>query len=699
MAAERPKIDGRVLLLAPTMRDGQASRALLASAGIDCVLCTDLTDLCGQTAQGAAALIVPEEVVQADDAEELAQALHRQPVWSDLPVIVLSRAALESPAVERALATLGNVSVVERPVRVNTLLSVVRSALRARERQYQLRDYLAAQKEIEEKLREGEERLRLAVQTGKLGVWELDLVSRDLQTSDGFLATFGRPPAAAFSYDELCASLHPDDRERVRDAVRKAITDRTEYDTEYRCIWPDGTMHWMLVRGRAIYSPDGTPLRMTGVTLDITERKTAEEQRSALLESERSARTEAERASRVKDEFLATLSHELRTPLNAILGWAQILRGGNPEAEDWRDGLEVIERNARAQTQIIEDLLDMSRIIGGKIRLEVRPITLASVIRAAAETVRPAADAKSVTIKIVDEMPEPMLADPNRLQQVFWNLLSNAVKFTPRHGGVEVKLGRVESHIEVSVSDTGEGIKADFLPYVFDRFRQADSSSTRRHGGLGLGLAIVKQLVELHGGSVRVTSGGAVSGATFTVSLPLSALQPEPEIDEEPSTIVRRNDVRPENAPLADLHGIKVLVVDDEPDARSLVQRLLQDRGAVVFTAGSAAEAVGLVSSERPNVLVSDIGMPREDGYSLIGRVRALGSEQGGTVPAVALTAYARAEDRISAIKAGFQVHATKPVEPRDLIAIVSRLAGQEFKTPPSAISTPPSRTTSALQR
>jgi PAS domain S-box-containing protein len=403
-------------------------------------------------------------------------------------------------------------------------------------------------------------------------------------------------------------------------------------------------------------------------------------ERARLFEAERHARAGAERASQMKDEFLATLSHELRTPLNAILGWSQILSGGARNEEDLAEGIKTIERNARAQTTIIEDLLDMSRIISGKVRLDVQRVDLSTVMQAASDTVKPAADAKGIRVQLVlDPMAGPVSGDPNRLQQVFWNLLTNAVKFTPRGGRVQVLLERVNSHLEVSVTDTGDGIAPEFLPHVFERFRQADGSTTRRHGGLGLGLAIVKQLVELHGGSIRAKSPGVGHGATFTVSLPLTAVHE----DSEPSPQRRHPSAR--NGPLepdirARIEGVKVLVVDDEADARALVKRLLEDCKAVVTVAASVAEALERILAEPPDVLVSDIGMPGEDGYSLIRQVRALGPEQGGTVPAVALTAYARAEDRMKAIMAGFQHHVAKPVEPAELITIVASLATRTEK-------------------
>jgi signal transduction histidine kinase/ActR/RegA family two-component response regulator len=399
------------------------------------------------------------------------------------------------------------------------------------------------------------------------------------------------------------------------------------------------------------------------------------QQREEVLASERAARAEAERAGRMKDEFLATLSHELRTPLNAIVGWCSLLQGGPTDDAELAQGLETIERNARSQKRIIEDLLDMSRIISGKIHLDVQRLDLAEVIQAAVDTVRHAADAKQISLRVVLSSDLGLVSgDPNRLQQVFWNLLTNAIKFTPKAGTVKVILRRVHSQAEVSVADSGDGIKAEFLPLVFDRFRQADSSSTRRHGGLGLGLAIVKQLVELHGGHVAARSAGAGLGATFIVTLPLAAVLPQQATDALPQEESASQSPSPEWNPGVQLSGIKLLVVDDEPDARDIVKRLLDGCGAEVRSAGSAAEALQLIQADPPDVLISDIGMPSEDGYSLIRAVRALPAEKGGAIPAVALTAYARSEDRVQVLRGGFQMHAVKPVEPAELLAMVASL-------------------------
>jgi signal transduction histidine kinase/CheY-like chemotaxis protein len=416
---------------------------------------------------------------------------------------------------------------------------------------------------------------------------------------------------------------------------------------------------------------------------DITEQRRAEEaaQRSAeerkrLLEGERSARNLAERMSALKDDFLATLSHELRTPLSAILGWVHILRRGVKNPEDMQKGLDTIERNSRLQIELIDDLLDMNRIASGKVRLDIQPLAPVTFIEAALETVRPAADAKGVRVeRVLDPSAGPIHGDPNRLQQVMSNLLSNAVKFTPRGGKVQVLLARVNSHIEITVSDTGIGIKPDFVTHVFERFRQADASTTRQYGGLGLGLAIVKSLVELHGGSVHASSRGEGEGASFCVQLPVALAQSYAPTD---SRVHPRGPVDVAMAFTAlDLSGLKILVVDDDADGRELARRVLSECAAEVLVAGSAAEALALVQAHQPDVLVSDIGMPEVDGFELLRRVRALGAERGGRLPAIALTAFARSQDRTQALRAGFIAHLTKPVEPPELLATVASVAGR----------------------
>ncbi len=399
------------------------------------------------------------------------------------------------------------------------------------------------------------------------------------------------------------------------------------------------------------------------------------DQQQRNLESEREARAEIERVSRMKDDFVATLSHELRTPLNAILGWAQILSRTNQLSPDAVQGIEIIERNARSQAQMIEDLLDVSRIIAGKLRLDLQEVYLPNIINGALETIQITAENKGVRI---EKMIDPLVGvqttgDPVRVQQIVWNLLSNAVKFTPKGGKVQVVLERVDSHTELSVSDTGQGIAPEFLPHVFDRFRQADASMARKYGGLGLGLSIVRNLVELHGGSVRAFSAGLGRGATFVVSLPVRVMQ---RPDDERRTHPRASG--PVDCEVLNLRGLKVLAVDDEPDARMLLERILQECECVVTTAGSTAEGLEKVGTGAFDIIVSDIGMPGGDGYEFIRRLRERETQLGNAkVPVIALTAYARAEDRRRVLLAGFQAHISKPVESGELLALVASLTGR----------------------
>jgi PAS domain S-box-containing protein len=474
--------------------------------------------------------------------------------------------------------------------------------------------------------------------------------------------------------------VHPDDLPRVAQRWSECLRSGEPYSLEFRVRNGAGEYRRFLVRALPIRDDRNEIIRWFGTCTDIhdqrLEAERIEAEREQLLASERAARSESELQSRMKDEFLATLSHEIRTPLNAILGWSQIMKASaNPK--DIAKGLEVIERNARAQSQIIEDLLDMSRIISGKVRLDVQRLDLSAVVQSAVETARPTAEAKGIRLgSVIDPLHGVAVSgDANRLQQILWNLISNATKFTPKGGEVRVLLERVHSHLEISVIDTGEGMRPEFLPYLFDRFRQADASTTRRHGGLGLGLSIVKQLAELHGGSVSAKSSVG-SGSTFVVSLPLLATRAEsmPELESRHPTVSQGLTAASGNGEIA---GVRVLVIDDQPDARELVKRLLEDCQAMVTATDSVNEALELVQTGKFDVLVSDIGMPGEDGYSLIRRVRLLGGDKGGDIPAIALTAYARAEDRVKAVAAGFSMHVAKPVELVELVTMVAGAAGR----------------------
>ncbi len=419
----------------------------------------------------------------------------------------------------------------------------------------------------------------------------------------------------------------------------------------------------------------GKLVSVLSLVLDVTARQSAEEERAASLVRERDARRHAEEADRLKDEFLATLSHELRTPLTSILGWASMIRNGEVEGANVARAIETIERNARSQARLIDDLLDVSRIITGNLRLDLHPLNLAPIVDAALDALRPTADVKGIRLQI-RFVPEECLVkgDPNRLRQVIWNLLSNAIKFTPRGGSVNIDLICVELTARLTVSDTGEGISPEFLPYVFDRFRQAEGSISRKQGGLGLGLAVVRHLVELHGGTIQAQSDGLGHGSVFTVDLPLAQERRDPARAEERRREVERRHSR---SGAVRLDGLHVLLVEDDDDSRKLLGTMLKRYGARVTSTKSAKEALGVFDSELPDLLISDIGMPDEDGYELIRKLRSAPPDKGGLTPAIALTGYASRKDRERALAAGYHQHIAKPIEQSELIAAIAALVGR----------------------
>lgn len=517
----------------------------------------------------------------------------------------------------------------------------------------------------EEALRESEDRLRIAIETAQMGTWDFNPTTGILRWDDQCKATFGMSPTAEVNYDVFLAGLHPDDRDRTHQVVLQSFDPETggEYDIEYRTIGlEDGIERWVAARGKAFFNSAGEAIRFIGTVLNITEKKRAEAEREQLLRREQTARAEAERANRVKDEFLAVLSHELRSPLNPILGWTKLLQSRKLDAARTAEALSTIERNAKLQTQLIDDLLDVAKILRGKLSLNMASVNLAFVIEAAIGTVGTAAGAKSISLHPVLPNIGQVFGDAARLQQIVWNLLSNAIKFTSDGGRVDIQLQQVGTQAHIIVRDTGKGISPDFLPHIFESFQQEDTSITRKYGGLGLGLAIVRQLVEAHGGAITADSPGEGLGATFTVQLPLLSIAPAIQpLNKYPQQEL-------------DLTGIRVLAVDDEPDARELLTVLLTQYGAEVLTVASASEVLANLDSFQPAVLVSDIAMPEIDGYALIQQVRALPSTRGGQIPAIALTAYAREDDYRRAISSGFQHHVTKPLEPERLVQAVLAL-------------------------
>ncbi|MBD2436594.1 PAS domain S-box protein [Nostoc sp. FACHB-110] len=522
-------------------------------------------------------------------------------------------------------------------------------------------------KRVEQSLRESEAKFRQLSESNLIGVafWNSDGYITDANDAYLQLAGYTRDEFTAqgkLSWREFTPKeyLHLDELALAEVQIRGVSQ---IYEKEY--VHRNGK-RVPIVLGIALLNDS----QNNGVAfvLDISDRKQAEQERARLLEKERLARQEAEVANRIKDEFLAVLSHELRTPLNPILGWAKLLRNRKFDDKTTKQALETIERNAKLQTQLIEDLLDVSRILQGKLSLNTCPVSLIMVVEAALETVRLAAEAKSIQIQTVfDHSIGQVMGDPNRLQQVVWNLLSNAVKFTPAAGQVEIQIQEIDGQAQIQVSDTGKGITPEFLPYVFDYFRQADGTTTRKFGGLGLGLAIVRQVVEMHGGTVKAASLGEGNGATFTVRIPLLVMN---------QPVKRSQEQFPDDlAEFPNLAGVKILVVDDEPDIRDLVTFILQDYNVDVTAVKSAAEALAEISQSRPDILISDIGMPEVDGYMLIKQLRQKTPEQGGNIKAIALTAYAGEMNQQQALTAGFQLHVSKPVDPETLVsAIVSLL-------------------------
>jgi signal transduction histidine kinase len=523
----------RILIFALFDGDAAITARVLSSQGIASQVCASVDALSEGIRRGPGALVLTEEALMEDRAQQILRALATQPPWSDLPVIVSAiepEAAREREGLLSSLGAHANLTLLDRPVRVGSMITAVRSALRARRRQYQTRD---------------------------------------------------------------------------------------------------------------------------------------------LLEELAHARSLAEEGSRTKDEFVATISHELRTPLNAMLGWSRMLLSGALDSARQQRAIEAIERNAVSQAQLIDDLLDISRILGGTFRLDAQTVDLVPVLEGAIEAVRPAMESKRVTFE-ADLRPDagPVLGDPQRLQQVFWNLLANAAKFTPIGGSIRLALVKGAEGVEVAVSDTGEGISPDFLPHVFERFRQADPKITRKHGGLGLGLSIARHLVELHGGTIRASSEGEGKGATFCVTLP--SMHAALQLKGASNGSIHRDGFASLVFP-AELRGIRVLVVDDDRDTLALSAAILEACGTLATTVRSADEAMRAMTATAHDALVSDLGMPDEDGYELIRRIRAL-PDGRSAIPAMALTAYARAEDRRKALVAGYQMHLAKPVEPRELVCAVAEL-------------------------
>jgi PAS domain S-box-containing protein len=509
--------------------------------------------------------------------------------------------------------------------------------------------FAVARTRTEQQVRRSEERLRFALDAASMGTWDWDLSTNVVEWSDNLARIHGLPEGG---FDGTFASyereIHPDDRARVYASIQRALKEGVPHDVEYRLVAPDGTIRWCEGKGRVEYE-DGRPARMSGVCMMVTRRKEAEMARLAA----------AEEASRLKDDFLATLSHELRTPLNAILGWVQMLQSGGLTAVRAKQAVDVIGRNARLQGQLIEDILDVSRIITGKLEIERAPVAVTHLVETVVSDIAPAADAKRLRVEshVASDLP-PIEGDPKRLHQVLNNVVSNAVKFTPEKGTITLACEADGRWLNIRVQDSGVGIAPDFLPFVFDRFRQADSRTTRAHGGLGLGLAIARHLIELHGGEISAHSDGENRGTTISMRLPVV---PTPAYDATGDTTASVTDVR--------LDGVTVLVVDDQPDSREMLATLLEQRGARSMQTESAESAIQILQLQRVDLLIADIAMPNVDGYELMRRLRAAGDQ----TRAIAVTAFARSDDRRSALDCGYTAYLSKPIDGRQLAQTVRK--------------------------
>ncbi|HEU4409896.1 MAG TPA: response regulator [Polyangiaceae bacterium] len=702
--ATAPRPPG-VLLVDDRPANLVALEALLAPLGARLVRATSGREALARLSVDEYALVVLDVEMPALDGLETLARLRQREHGEKTPVLFVTAAAGDPDRVARAYG-LGAVDFIAKPIDPAVLRAKVAVFLDLYEARERVRRQAALLRAKD--LAASERKYRFLADATPEIVWT--------ETPDGgvtyvnrrFVEHTGMPAERALG-NGWWSVLHPDDRRLCLARRDEAARDGTPFELEYRLRRHDGAYRWFLARALPRRDGDGAVVEWVGTATDIDDRKRAEAEREELFAREREARALAEEASRAKDEFLAFVSHELRAPLNAILGWSQILRADGLGEEKRRRALEVIETNAGVQAKLIDDLLDVGRITAGKLRLQVGPTPLAGAVRAALDLVRPAAEAKGIALAAsLDDVGE-VQGDEGRLQQVAATLLSNAVKFTPEGGRVAVRLGRRGAHVELSVEDNGRGIAPEFLPHVFDRFRQADGAGG---GGLGLGLSVVKSLVELHGGTVRAESEGPGRGARFAVLLPAapaprpgeppaSAAPPVPPSPRPPSpsspslqTPVlgiapppgrearARDSAAPPSRPSGrpppssrhDLDGARLLVVDDDPDARYFIASMLRSHGAEVATAESAHEAFYLFQRTRPDVLISDISMPNEDGCSLVRNLRRLAPEGGGLTPAVALTALDRIDDRTRALLAGFTMYLTKPTTAGEFVAVLSKL-------------------------
>ena len=629
----------RVLLLTPTPADAMLSENILREAGLPCHVCNDIREVSRELRLGAGAVLLTEEVYSSRDVFYLVEAVRGQDHWSDIPILLLSSSGADSPAAAWAMEMLGNVTVLERPIRVTTLVSALRAALRARRRQYQLHDQVEA-------LRKSEERLRLAIEFGQLGLWEWNIEADEIQALH---VTRDLPaPATRLTTKESLEFIYPEDRDRVLDSVQAALRDSSRFDAEFR-LQEGGTLRWLASKGEVIRDPHGQPLRMLGVNYDITARKQSEE---ALRE-----------ADRRKDKFLATLAHELRNPLAPIRNALQVMRLAPHDAAMIDQARVMMERQLSQMVRLIDDLLDVSRISTGKLELRKERVLLRDIVNNAVDTARPVIETARhhLHITLPDE-PVYLDADPVRLAQVFSNLLNNAAKYTDPSGHIWLEASCSGELLQVSVRDTGMGIPSEALSSVFEMFTQLDPSLSKSQGGLGIGLMLVKQLLDLHGGTIEARSDGVGKGAEFIVRIPTA--EPPPMVSAS------RADERLDPA----TRRCRVLIADDNVDAAESMGMMLEMLGNEVRTVYDGMQAFKLAGEFEPDLVLLDIGMPLMNGYETARHIRE--QPWGKDIYLVAITGWGQEGDKRQAAQAGFDRHFTKPVLPSDVIELIAEVRG-----------------------
>lgn len=702
-----PKVN--ILLVDDKLENLLALEAILEKLGENLVRATSGEEALRCLLHQDFAVILLDVQMPGMDGFETATLIRNRGRSRHTPIIFLTAFSTSDQMLFKGYA-LGAVDYLLKPLDPNILTSKVTVFVELFKKTEAVKQQAAQLVAVNTELRQSEERFRSLSTCSPVGIFETDTEGNCKYTNPRYQAICGLKAAESLEKRWL-ESVHPEDRERAIASWSTYIYEGRDYSEEFRFQPTQASIRWVQVRSSPMLSSQGELLGYVGTLEDITERKQAEEVRAQVIR-EQTARQEAEAANRMKDEFLAVLSHELRTPLTSMLGWSKILRAKKLDDKATSRALEAIERNAISQMQLIEDILDVSRIIRGQLRLNVSAVNLISVMEAALESVRPLAETKDIQLNtILDTTVGSVYGDPARLQQIVWNLLTNAIKFTPKGGRVEVKLStyfgfsisdfglgsdseNLESsntdensnlrsqipnsksqYAQIQVIDTGIGISSEFLPKVFERFRQADSTTTRSHNGLGLGLAIVRHLVELHKGTILAQSSGSGQGATFTVRLPL--LQDNRGNREATGKI---------SSPIAStpLAGLRVLVVDDETDTRNFLSFMFEEYGAFATAVGSVDEALAVLEQTKPDILISDIGMSEQDGYTLIRKLRSLEPEKGGLIPAIALTAYTREEDRLKVLSAGFQQHLSKPIDPNKLIAAIANALELPLEVPVS---------------